>query len=134
MIYLFGIGIDRIYVLCVGIFLCLVALFELVSPEVLFNLWEKWMATRFFFLHGIILILGGFPLTLYKGPLSTIIFIIGLIPVITGPFILLYPEKIQKIFTDTYEEFKRDGVKKIIYFDAALRISIGFICILSYFL
>ena len=90
------------YVFILGIVLTGMGIIELLIPIRIFNLWEKWVSHKLFFLHGLLLILLGFPLTLYKNLLNLFIaksiFGIGVIAVLMGPFILFYREKIRGIF------------------------------------
>jgi len=71
---------------------------ELTAPSMMYGFWRKWVSSRFFFIHGMLLIVAGFPLTVYKGEFSGVLFIIGLVIVLSGPFVLIYPEKIKKSF------------------------------------
>ncbi len=108
---------------------------EIIMPLRTFALWKRWTAHRFFYLHGLLLIAAGFPLTLYENPdhrfLASTIFVIGLIAVFSGPLLLLYPEKIRNLFRQISEENETRSVKRIIYTDAILRILIGGIFIYS---
>ncbi len=122
------------YILILGILQLLAGIFEIFSPVKAFYLWKQWIENKFFILHGIILIAVGFPLTIYNNSLSDILFIIGLIYVLSGPFVIIYPEKIKSVFSSYYEETGNDGGKKVIIFDSLLRILIGCLCIASYFL
>lgn len=122
------------YLLILGISVLIVGITEMTLPNKAFAFWEKWSGSRLFFLHGIFLIIIGFPLTIYKGPLSTIIMIIGIIIVLTGPFILLYPEKFKAMFSTISKETDQEGVSKMVYFDGSVRVIVGIILILSYVL
>jgi uncharacterized membrane protein len=108
---------------------------EIIVPVRTFALWKRWTAHRLFYLHGLLLIAVGFPLTLYENPdhpfLANTIFVIGLIAVFSGPILLLYPEKIGNLFQHISEEIETRSVKRIIYADAILRILIGSIFIYS---
>lgn len=123
-----------VYVLILGIVLVLVGGIEAIAPLKTFGFWKEWISRKIFFLHGSLLIAAGFPLTIYKGPLSTILFIFGLIAVLTGPFILIYPGKIRQMFQAMAEEVNDAEIKRIIYAEALLRIAAGAICITSYLL
>jgi hypothetical protein len=122
------------YVLVLGIFLAALGLLELVFPMKAFAAWKKWSSNRFFFLHGIVLIAGGFPLTLYRGPLSTLIFIMGFIVVVTGPFLLIYPEKFRGMFGSIEDEISPVGIKKMIITEALVRILAGIVFITASFI
>ena len=71
------------------------------------------------------------PITLFDGFLSGLVFVIGCIVVLTGPFILLYPEKINQMFNSASEEMKEQGIKKIVYFEAVIRILTGVLFIVA---
>ncbi len=123
-----------IYIVFVGGLILSIGLIELLFPGKAFLFWKWWISKKIFFLHGIILILGGFPLTIYNGRFSTFIFVIGIAVVFSGPFILLYPEKIRNSFMQMYEDAGLDYGKKIMYFDSMLRITTGALFIVSYFI
>jgi hypothetical protein len=124
-------------VFILGIVLTGMGIIELLIPMRIFNLWEKWISHKLFFLHGLLLILLGFPLTLYKNLLNLFIaksiFGIGVIAVLIGPFILFYPEKIREIFLKISGEVENKAAKRIIYLDAIIRISVGLLFIYSNF-
>ncbi len=121
-----------VYILILGIVLMLIGGIEVILPLRAFWFWQEWFSKKLFFLHGSLLIIAGFPLTIYKGPLSTILFIFGLLAVMTGPFILIYPDKIRQMFQAMAEEIKEPDIKKIIYAEGLMRIAAGIICITSY--
>ncbi len=123
-----------VYILILGIILILIGGVELAFPLRAFGFWKDWVSKKLFFLHGSILIIAGFPLTIYKGPLSTILFIFGLLAVLTGPFVLIYPDKIRQMFQAMAEEIKDSDMKKIIYAEGSLRIAAGVIFVTTYFL
>lgn len=122
----------RTYILILGVILIIIGTTELVYPMKAFDVWKNWVNKKFFFLHGIILIAGGLPLTVYNGTFSVIIFIIGLLAVLTGPVILIYPEKIRDTFESVSNEWSSKGIEKIIFSEALLRICAGLIFITSY--
>lgn len=121
-----------VYVLILGIILVCIGGVEALVPLKAFRLWKKWVSQKLFFLHGLLLIIAGFPLTIYQGRLSTILFIFGLLAVLTGPFVLIYPEKIRQMFLAMAEEIEDHSIKKIVYAEGFLRIAAGVICIISY--
>jgi hypothetical protein len=121
-----------IYVLILGIVFTLMGIIEVIVPLKTFGFWKKWVSGKLFFLHGLLIIAAGFPLTIYKGPLSPVLFIFGLIAVLTGPFVLIYPEKIRQMFMAMAKETRDADMNKIIYVEGFLRISAGIICIISY--
>lgn len=121
------------YIFIFGVILTVMGCVEMLMPLRAFGLWKKLTAHRYFFLHGIFLMVTGFPLTIYHGPFETGIFIIGLFIVFSGPFILLFPERFKKTFEMADEEMGGEGGKKgLIYFEAAVRIAAGLVCLISY--
>lgn len=121
----------KYFLITIGTTQVIMAFIEIFAPLRSFLMWEKWVSSRFFPVHGLALIFIGLPLTVYKGYLSSVIFYIGLLIVFTGPFILIYPEKIKNVFTDT-ENLLKDRDKKImIYFDSVFRLSTGLIFFVS---
>ena len=111
----------------------LIGLTELIAPAGSYRLWKRWTWNRFFYIHGIFLIAAGFPLTIYKGHFSGILFVIGLIIVLTGPFVLIYPEKIRGVFSEAEKEMKPESIKQLIYFDSAMRICFAAILYISFY-
>ncbi len=121
-----------LYVLILGILLIAVGGAEVILPLKAYRFWHKWVSLKLFFLHGLLLIAAGFPLTVYKGPLSIILFVFGLLAVLMGPFVLIYPDKIRQMFLAMAEELKDHDIKRIIYAEGLLRITAGIICVTSY--
>lgn len=109
----------------------IISLMEVFSPLKAFNMWRLWVSNSLFPIHGFGLIIVGIPLAVYKGFLSSIIFYIGLFVVFTGPFILIYPEKIRKVFSDSENIFKEKDIKVMIYIDAFIRMSAGAVFLTS---
>lgn len=109
----------------------IISLVEFFFPLRSFLVWKIWIANRYFPVHGLALIFIGLPLTLYKGYLSSVIFIIGLFIVFTGPFILIYPEKIRKAFNDSAGSFDDNQVRGIVFIDAFFRLCAGLIFLVS---
>jgi hypothetical protein len=121
-----------VYILILGIILACIGSAEMIAPLRAFDFWKAWVAKQPFLLHGALLIIAGFPLTIYKGPLSTFLFIFGLLAVLAGPFVLIYPDKFRQMFLAMAEEMKDSDIKKIIYAEGLLRMAVGAICIASY--
>ncbi len=121
-----------VYILILGIILVCIGCAEMIAPLRAFDFWKGWVAKQPFFLHGALLIIAGFPLTVYRGPLSTVLFIFGLFAVLVGPFVLIYPEKFRQMFLAMAEEMKESDLKKIIYAEGLLRMAAGAVCIASY--
>lgn len=123
----------KYFLIVIGVSQIIISLIEFVSPPRSFVMWKNWVLNRFFPVHGLALIFIGLPLTVYNGYLSTIIFYIGLLIVFTGPFILIYPEKIRKVFSNTDNVFSEKEVKTMIYLDAVFRFCTGVIFLVSCF-
>jgi len=117
----------KYFLIIIGSTQIIMALIEFIFPLRSFFMWGTWVSNRFFPFHGLALIIIGLPLTIYKGYLSFLIFYIGLLVVFTGPFILIYPEKIQKVFSNSGDIFKDKDIKIMIYLDAFFRLSVGII-------
>jgi hypothetical protein len=111
----------KYYLLTIGTVQTIMAFMGFFSPFRTFLMWKSWVLNKFFPMHGIALIFIGLPLTVYKGYLSKIIFIIGLTVVFTGPFILIYPEKFKKVFENSDDIFNKTEIKAMIFLDASLR-------------
>ncbi len=116
-----------LYVIALGTLFFFMGTAELCLRKRFFQFWMRWFAHRLFFLHGIILVLLGFPLTFYNGKWSTFVFLVGLFMVITGPFVIIYPEKIRESFEDISLEMGEDTVRRLVLFDSAVRLIIGII-------
>jgi len=121
-----------LYVFIIGICLIIVSLLEVLFPLRAFHMWTRYISSKLFFAHGILLITGGFPLVIYKGGLSIIIFIVGVIVILTGPFIIIYPEKIRQMFISMGQELDQKGIRKLVYFDASVRFIVGMMFTISY--
>lgn len=121
------------FILFFGIIQLTIAFVEFIMPYKTFITWKIWISCRFFPLHGAALIVVGFPLIIYSGYLSSVIFLIGLVVVFTGPVILIYPEKIREAFSYSSETFQEGSLKKIVRFDAVVRMAAGIILVMSFF-
>lgn len=121
----------KYFLIIIGMTQILIALLEISSPLRGFLMWQRWVINRLFPFHGLALIFIGLPLTVFKGYLSSIIFYIGLLIVLTGPVILIYPEKIQKTFSSSSESFSDKEKKIMIYIDSVFRLCIGIIFLVS---
>lgn len=123
-----------LYVLILGTVFTAMGSAELTFRERAFRFWMGWFAHRLFFLHGAVLIALGFPLTFYDGKWSAFVFIVGLIMVLTGPFMLIYPEKIRESFSEISSEAGEESLRGLVVFDAAVRVVVGLLfiyCILG---
>jgi hypothetical protein len=122
------------FILFFGIIQLLIASVEIIMPHKSFHCLESVDLLQVF--HPFMeqqLIVVGFPLTIYNGYLSSVIFIIGLVVVFTGPVILIYPEKIREAFSFSSDTFQEGSLKKIVRFDALMRMAAGIILVLSFY-
>ncbi len=125
-----------LYIFILGLYLVVVGLLEIIFPKIVLSFWIKLLSSKIYPLYGIIVILAGFPLTQVpsSNPLSTPLFIIGLIVVFSGPFILIYPEKVRNLFFHGLDELGQRGSLFAIILDAIARIVVGILCISAYIL
>ncbi len=123
-----------LYILVLGITLLLSSMAEFLFPLHAFRFWTWYMSGKKFFLHGAVLISGGLPLVMYRGPLSTVIFIIGALVILTGPFVLIYPEKIRGMYLSVSSELDGRGIRNLVFFDATVRGMAGMLFTVSYFI
>lgn len=125
-----------LYIFILGIYVIIIGLLELTIPTQILKLWIKFSSSKMYFLYGFVLIVAGFPLTQVSSsnPLSTPLFIIGLIVVFSGPFILIYPEKVKNLFFQGLEELGQRGSRFALIIDAIARIATGILCIAAYIL
>lgn len=124
------------FIFILGIYVTTIGLLELIIPARMLQVWIKISSSKLYFLYGIVLILAGFPLTQVPSSniLSTPLFIVGLIVVFSGPFVLIYPEKIRNLFFQGLVELGQTGSRFALIVDAIARITIGLLCIVAYVL
>jgi hypothetical protein len=116
----------KIYILLLGFFMMLMGVSGIIFPMRMFSLWQKWIAHRYFFLHGIILIILGLPLTLYHDSfIGRMTFLCGIVAVLTGPFIIIYSNNLKRVFLETSDDLNTAVVRKMIYVDAIIRITVA---------
>jgi hypothetical protein len=123
----------ELYILLFGIFQLFAGLSELFLPAKLFRLWKTWALSRLFPVHGFVLIAAGFPLIVFKGSLQTILFWVGVFMVLTGPFLMIYPEKIRSAFLTAEKDFTPRDLRMIVYVDSFLRIAVGILSIVAWY-
>lgn len=116
-----------LYVIALGIVFSMMGIVEMILREQSYRFWMQWFSHRLFFLHGVLLVILGFPLTFYNGKWSPFVFGVGLFMVITGPFIIIYPEKIRESFGEISTEMGEDAVKRLVLFDSAVRFVVGLV-------
>ncbi|MGQ9842274.1 MAG: hypothetical protein ACUVRK_01805 [Spirochaetota bacterium] len=124
------------FIFILGIYVTTIGLLELIIPARMLQVWIKISSSKLYFLYGIVLILAGFPLTQVPSYnlLSTPLFIVGLIVVFSGPFILIYPEKTRNLFFQGLDELGQKGSHFALIIDAIARITVGILCIVAYLL
>ena len=113
-----------LYILVLGSALVLISVIEFTAAERVYRLWKAWIFHRLFPLHGFALACGGLPLTFFRDTVSgKIMFCVGLVVVLTGPFIMLFPGRIRALFTLTEQELKEEEepVEGLVYFDAIIK-------------
>ena len=115
------------YILVLGIFLIALSTVEFLAADKIFRLWKGWIYHKLFPLHGLVLVCGGLPLTFFRDTISgKIMFGIGILVVMTGPFILLFPERVRHLFSVTEQEMSGEGeAAGIIYLDAVVKGAAG---------
>jgi hypothetical protein len=117
-----------LYVFFLGIILILFSLTEMIIPEKIYALQKRWIQHPLFPVHGFMLMLGAFPLVLFRESLSGKIMMgIGLVIVFTGPFILLFPDKMRSLFMHTDKEIENNR-RKLLFIDATVRLLCGILC------
>jgi hypothetical protein len=114
------------YFFCLGAALFLFALSGFIRPLAVHSYWVRWTMSRFFRFHGILLVLGGIPLLHFRGTISgKILFAVGIITLITAPFIIIFPELFRQVFDETESTLTLDEKKTLVYADSFLRICIS---------
>jgi uncharacterized membrane protein HdeD (DUF308 family) len=122
----------NLYMLILGTGLVAAGVAEMINPRKLYGCWNRWINHRLFFFHGIFLIILGFPLIFYKGYLSLVVFLFGCFALFTGPFIIIYPEKLRKFYSSLVSGMEGENIEKLVSYDGALRISAGTFLIYCY--
>lgn len=121
-----GAAMLNIYIMAFGIVLLLMGTLEVAAPLRVLALWRRWIAHRLFFLHGGMLIAAGLPLTCAGGSAAgCILFSFGLLLVFTGPFILIYADRVRVMFLSATSDMAASAGRRLIFIDAALRIAAG---------
>lgn len=115
-----------------GAFQLITGMSEILVPFISFSLWKKWVFHRFFPVHGVVLIAAGFPFIFFKGYLSGFLFWIGILMTFSGPFLLIYPEKVRDAFSAAEKSFKKKDLRNMVYIDAFLRLLAGIFIIIAY--
>ncbi|HNU92318.1 MAG TPA: hypothetical protein PKO25_10650 [Spirochaetota bacterium] len=122
-----------LYIFIFGGLLVLMGCIEAIVPAKSLALWRRWISHRLFFLHGAMLIVAGLPLTCAGGSsVGCIVFWLGVVMVFTGPFILLYADRVRSLFLSTVDELRPASARRLILIDAALRATLGLFMVFSY--
>ena len=117
-----------LYILVLGAALMIISAVEFMATKKIYRLWKAWIFHPLFPFHGLLLACGGLPLTFFRDTVSgKIMFCIGLVVVLTGPFILLFPGRIRTMFTLTEQEFRQEDepMDGLIYLDAVIKGACG---------
>jgi hypothetical protein len=121
----FARSLFSIYLFLLGIILISQAIIECIIPEKMYSLQRKWIFHRWYPLHGLILSIGGLPLTFFRETFAGMIMMAaGIIVVLTGPFIFFYTAKVRSFFEESEKEMG-DSRKKLMYLDSAVRLSVA---------
>lgn len=119
----------ELYMLLFGFFQIFAGFSELILPARLFSLWKRWVLSKYFPVHGIFLIAGGFPLVIFRGYLEGIVFWIGVFMILTGPFLLIYPEKVRDVFKTAGNDFTPRDLRIMVHIDSVIRLAAGIIVV-----
>ncbi len=122
------------YYLVLGAVLLVLGAADYTVPEKMYSLWKKILSGRAVYAYGLALVLAGFPLTAYHGRLSTLLFIAGLVMVLTGPVIILYPDKVRSMFQEIENVPEGMSVKSLMRTEGTLVTAAGILCIAAYIL
>lgn len=111
-----------LYLTILMVVLCVYGLVEVIFPAQCITLWHAFVQTRFLPLYGVLLMIGGFPLTQYHQTIpGKILFVFGIVVVFTGPFILLFPGHFRSLFDRVTDESSVSELKRMAYSDAVMR-------------
>lgn len=58
----------------------------------------------------------------------------GLLASLSGPFVLLYPDKFRMMFASVAEEMKETSIRKMVFIEGFLRLAAGALCTAAFFL
>ena len=124
----------QLYILIAGVYILLVAIFELAVPGGMFTVQRRLVAHPLFRVYGVVLMVFGFPLTQVQGTYFEImIFILGILVVFMGPVILIYPEKLRKMYHEMEEELSEAMIHRFIRVEGMIRLLVGSIFLINYF-
>ncbi len=117
--------ISQYFIFILGIILILISIPELIIPTKMFHAWKKIINTPLVRIYGLIIMISGIILTTFKGSLSTIIFIIGIILAILGPLSILYPEILRKVLSKNVASLDQKEKQKIIRSEGIMHLILG---------
>lgn len=73
-------------------------------------------------LQGLLVTIGGLPLTFFRSDIpGKIMLCVGLITIFSGPFILLFPDRIRQLIELAEEGINDEDSKYMIYSDAVMK-------------
>ena len=122
----------RIYIICLGAALIALGCLEFFMPDKSFAFWKKWVSHKLFPLHGLLLIVLGFPVTIFRDTLmGKIMCVIGVIAVFSGPFVLLFPAKVKELFLIAADEIDQADIQSVVWMDAFMRAGVGIFFIVA---
>jgi hypothetical protein len=116
----------EIYLTILGALLFLLAMLEFFFPLVIFRIWQKWLNHKLFPLHGVILMAGGLPATLFRDTIAgKLMLIVGIVIVFSGPFVLFFADRVRHYFYESIKELNNEELKHLVYVDAVMRGLVG---------
>lgn len=120
------------YIFIFSIVLIVIAVLEFFLPHLFFKILNRYVNFKLFRIHGLLYVLGYYPLTQFKhGIYGNIMFFIGVFYFFSGPVILFYPDIFKKILDSNNELFKNNDKPLVIYFDSSFKIISSIIFILA---
>lgn len=117
--------ITHYYLFFLGVILCVLSIFELTMPAIMFTFWKKIISSFLARIYGLMVMLSGIIITTYKGNLSFLVFITGIIMAILGPVSIMYPEIFKKAFTESSEILDHKSKVKLIKTEGIMHIIMG---------
>ena len=121
-------GYFPLYLRVISFALILISLFGYIRPLAAHDRWVKWVSCRFFRFYGLLLAVGTLPLLHFRETISgKILFVVGIITMISAPFIFLFPELFVQVFDENENEMTSEEKKALIYADSSIRLLVAFL-------
>ena len=121
------------YILLSFILVCL-AFFGAIKPEKMHFMWKKWTESKYFSLYGVILIFCAFPLLHYTSTIiGKILFVIGILALLIGPFVVIYPEVFKQVMKEAEKELTFEEKRILVYADSVLRFIFAILLLYTFF-